>query len=60
MIEKLVGGVFTGSHGALWEVIPIMDYLFNTLKKHADDVIANESAYSDHYQHCINYGFIKL
>lgn len=37
-----------------------MDYLFNTLKKHADEITARPSLFTDHYQHCINYGFVKL
>ena len=44
----------------MWEVIPIMDYLFNTLKMHADEIMATPSLFSDHYQHCINHGFVKL
>jgi hypothetical protein len=41
-------------------VIPIMDCLFNTLKKHADEITARPSLFTDHYQHYINYGFVKL
>ena len=37
-----------------------MDYLFNTLKKHADEITARPSLFTDHYQHCIKYGFVKL
>jgi hypothetical protein len=37
-----------------------MDYLFITLKKHADEVTESPHIFSDHYQHCINYGFVKL
>lgn len=58
--KRAEGNAITGSHGALWEVIPIMDYLFNTLKIHADEVTETPSEYSDHYQHCINHGFVKL
>jgi len=58
--KRTEGNAITGSHGALWEVIPIMDYLFNTLKMHADEITATPSLFSDHYQHCINHGFVKL
>jgi hypothetical protein len=58
--RRAEGNAITGSHGALWEVIPIMDYLFITLKKHADEVTESPHIFSDHYQHCINYGFVKL
>lgn len=58
--KRAEGNAITGSHGALWEVIPVMDYLFNTLKLHADDIAATPSLYSDHYKHCINHGFVKL
>jgi hypothetical protein len=37
-----------------------MDYLFGALKKHADDITERPHIYSDHYQHCINHGFLKL
>ena len=58
--KRAEGNAITGSHGALWEVIPVMDYLFNTLKRHADDVTAAPGMYSDHYANCINHGFVKL
>lgn len=36
-------------------------YLYvNTLQKHADEITARPSLFTDHYQHCINYGFVKL
>jgi hypothetical protein len=37
-----------------------MDYLFNTLKLHTDEITARPSLFTDHYQHCINHGFVKL
>jgi hypothetical protein len=61
--RRAEGNAITSSYGALWEVIPIMDYLFNTLKKHADEVLESPHIFSDHYSHyshCINYGFLKL
>jgi hypothetical protein len=58
--KRVEGNAITGSHGALWEVIPIMGYLFNTLKMHADEITATPSLFSDHYQHCINHSFVKL
>jgi hypothetical protein len=59
-IKRAEGNAITGSHGALWEVIPVMDYLFNTLKRHTDDVTAALGMYSDHYANCINHRFVKL
>jgi hypothetical protein len=58
--KRAEGNATTGSNGALWEVIPVMDYLFNTLKLHADAVTADPCDYSDHYQNCINHAFVKL
>jgi hypothetical protein len=58
--KRTEGNAITGSHGALWEVIPVIDYLFNTLKRHADDVTAAPGMYSDHCANCINHGFVKL
>ena len=58
--KRAEGNAITGSHGALWEVIPIVNYLSNTLKKRADEITAWASLSIDHYQHCINHGFVKL
>jgi hypothetical protein len=58
--KRVEGNAYTGSHGALWEVIPTMDYLFNKLRKHADEVTAKPSLFTNHYQHCLNHGFAKL
>jgi hypothetical protein len=59
-IKRVEGNAYTGSHGALWEVIPIMDFLFLKLARRADEVNADEELFSDHYRHCINHGFKKL
>jgi hypothetical protein len=37
-----------------------MNYLFNMLKRSADEVTARPSFFTDHYQHCLNFSFIKL
>lgn len=58
--KRAEGNATTGSHGTLWEVIPTMDYLFAKLKKHADEVTARPILFTDHYQHCLNHGFVKL
>jgi hypothetical protein len=58
--KRAEGNAITGSNGALWEVIPIMDYLFTTLQKHADEITTTPHLFTDHYQHCINHGFLKL
>jgi hypothetical protein len=58
--KRAEGNAITGSNSALWEVIPIMDYLFTTLQKHADEITTTPHLFTDHYQHCINHGFLKL
>lgn len=58
--KKAEGNAYTGSNGALWEVLPIMDFLFKKLKKQADEVLASPQLFTDHYTHCINHGFSKL
>jgi hypothetical protein len=47
--RRAEGNAITGSHGTLWEAIAIMDYLFNTLKKHANEVLESPHIFSDHY-----------
>lgn len=58
--KRVEGNAYTGSHGALWEVIPTMDFLFSKLKKHADEVTDKPALFTDHYKHCLNHGFTKL
>jgi hypothetical protein len=58
--KRLEGNAYNGTHGALWEVIPTMDYLFIKLKKHADEVTENPHLFTDHYQACLDHGFFKL
>jgi hypothetical protein len=59
-IKRVEGNAHTGSHGALWEVIHTMDYLFCKLTKRANEINADQETFSDHYRHCINHGFNKL
>jgi hypothetical protein len=58
--KRAEGNATEGSHGALWEVIPTMNYLFTMLQMSADDVTARPHIYTDHYQHCLNHGYLKL
>lgn len=58
--KHIEGNAVTGSHGALWEVIPAMDYLFTKLKHAANEIEEKPQLFTDHYQHCINHGFMKL
>ena len=58
--KRAEGNATEGSHGALWEVIPTMNYLFTMLKSRADDVTARPGRYSAHYSHCLNHGYLKL
>jgi hypothetical protein len=60
VVKRVEGNAYSGSHGALWEVIPTMDYLFAKLKKAADEVSENETLFTDCYTNCLNYGFLKL
>jgi len=48
--KRAEGNAITGSHGALWEIIPIVNYLSNTLKKRADEITAWASLSNDHYR----------
>jgi hypothetical protein len=54
--KRAEGNAITGTNGVIWEVIPIIDYLFTTIQKHADEVTATPHLFTDHYQHCINQG----
>ena len=58
--KRIEGNASSGSHGALWEVLPTFDYLFAGLKRRADEITSNPELFTDHYRHCVNYGFIKL
>jgi hypothetical protein len=58
--KRAEGNATLGSHGALWEVIPTIEYLFKILKKRADEVTAKPHRYTDYYSTCINHGFVKL
>jgi hypothetical protein len=58
--KRVEGNANTGSHGALWEVIPTMDYLFAKLKKHANEVEESPHLFTDYYIASLNHGFAKL
>ena len=58
--KRAEGNATLGSYGALWEVIPTMEYLFKILKKRANEVTTKPHRYTDYYSTCINYGFVKL
>lgn len=58
--RRVEGNAFTGSHGALWEVLPTMDYLFAKLKKHSDEVSERPDLFTDYYMAALNHGFAKL
>lgn len=49
-----------GFGGALWEVLPVFNRLFNHLKERQDEVTAEPHLFTDHYQHALNAGFIKM
>jgi hypothetical protein len=58
--KRVEGNAYTGTHGALWEVIPTMDFLFAKLKKHSHEVEDSPELFSDYYTECLNHGFVKL
>lgn len=58
--KRVEGNAFTGSHGALWEVIPLMDYLFRRLQRFSEQVTAEPDLFTNHYWHALNHGFAKL
>jgi hypothetical protein len=58
--KRVEGNAHTGTHGALWKVIPTMDYLFAKLKKHAKEVEEAPEIFTDYYTNCLNHGFAKL
>ncbi|KAM0713361.1 hypothetical protein Q7P35_000814 [Cladosporium inversicolor] len=58
--KRVEGNAHTGTHRALWEVIPTMDYLFAKLKKHAKEVEETPKIFTDYYIICLNHGFAKL
>jgi hypothetical protein len=47
--KRAEGNATAGSHGALWEVIPTVNYLFNMLKRSADKVTARPSLFTNYY-----------
>lgn len=58
--KRIEGNAYTGTHGALWEVIPTMDYLFKRLQKRANQVTNEPDLFTEHYRFCINHGYDKL
>lgn len=58
--KRVEGHPTNGAYGAIWEVLPAFNYLFNKVQKAAKDVIANTKLYSEHYESCLNCGFEKL
>ena len=54
------GKADSGHGGALWEVLPIFDNLFNHLKARQDEVIERPHVFTDHYQHAVNAAFVKM
>jgi hypothetical protein len=57
--KRVEGNAYTGSHGALWEVIPTMDYLFAKMKKHQDETTESPHLFTDYYMTALNHGFAK-
>jgi hypothetical protein len=58
--KRVEGNAYTGTHGALWEVIPTLDYLFIKLRRRSNEVLAHPELFTDYYTHCLNHGFDKL
>ncbi|TKA50188.1 hypothetical protein B0A49_11188, partial [Cryomyces minteri] len=53
---------YEGSHGALWEVLMSIDYLYKKLSTAADEITADKDnkIFTNHYQTGVNTGFLKL
>ena len=58
--KRVEGHASDGSFGAVWEVLPAFDHLFNKLSKAELEVNQDPSLFTDHYINCINAGFAKL
>jgi len=58
--KRVEGFARQGSYGALWEVLPGFDYLFNALQRAQDEVNKNRELFSDYYASCLDVGFTKL
>ena len=58
--KRVEGNANSGTHGALWEVIVSMDYLFTKLQKHSKEVTDDPDIFTDYYRHCLNHAFAKL
>jgi hypothetical protein len=58
--KRVEGHASDGSFGAVWEVLPAFDYLFNKLSKAELEVNDDPSLFTDYYINCINAGFAKL
>ncbi|KAI6854620.1 hypothetical protein KC338_g9214 [Hortaea werneckii] len=54
------GKADSGQGGALWEVLPVFDNLFNHLKARQDEVTEKPHVFTDHYQHAVNAAFVKM
>ena len=50
----------SGTHGAIWEVLPAFELLYRKLKRAQDETIADPEIYTDYYKHSINAAFVKL
>lgn len=49
-----------GSHGAIWETLKSMDYMFSHLKQSADAIAADPVQYPQSYAIRVDAGFLKL
>lgn len=54
------GKAVSGQGGALWEVLPIYNQLFNHLKERQDKVLSDESIFTNYYTHAVNAAFVKM
>ncbi|KAI7213395.1 hypothetical protein KC333_g6605 [Hortaea werneckii] len=58
--KRLEGHAATGTHGAVWEVLPAYNYLFNKLSQAQQEVINEPFKFTDYYTRCIDMAFQKL
>jgi hypothetical protein len=58
--KRTEGHAVDGAFGAVWEVLPCFELLFNKLKLAAEKVERNKSLYSEQFESCLNLAFVKL
>jgi len=58
--KRVEGHAKQGSHGAVWEVLPGFEYLFNALQRAQQEVNNDPSKFTNYYASSLDIGFTKL